>query len=103
METALYEKGMTQKQLMKALGLPVSVFTQWKYDSGRSYVRYADQIAEILNMSRTYLLSGKEDRTVLTPREEEMFSMYRQLPDSVQESLIALFRSILSDSKKKPL
>ena len=36
-ELSMKNRGLNQKQLMKALDLPVSVFTQWKYDNGKSY------------------------------------------------------------------
>lgn len=59
-ELSMKNRGLNQKQLMKALDLPVSVFTQWKYDNGKSYTKYIDEISKILDVSSEYLLSGKE-------------------------------------------
>lgn len=103
-ELSMKNRGLNQKQLMKALDLPVSVFTQWKYDNGKSYTKYIDEISKILDVSSEYLLSGKEKiEPQISHREEQLLRVFRQLPDEIQDSTMELMRSILLQQEKKTL
>ena len=103
-ELSMKNRGLNQKQLMKALDLPVSVFTQWKYDNGKSYTKYINEISKILDVSSEYLLSGKEKiEPQISHREEQLLRVFRQLPDEIQDSTMELMRSILLQQEKKTL
>ena len=52
-----------QKDLTDYLGLSKNSFTEWKAERSKSYQKYLPQIAEFLNVSVDYLLSGENKKS----------------------------------------
>ena len=52
------EKGITQKELCKAIGIGAPKFTDWKTGRVHSYSKYIPQIAEYLGVSADVLLGN---------------------------------------------
>ena len=46
----LEKKNIKQKELANYLGISTSIFTNWKYRNGNSYMNYLDKIATFLNL-----------------------------------------------------
>lgn len=61
-----------QKDLTDYLGLTKNAFTDWKGGKSESYKKYLPQIAEFLNVSVDYLLSGENKKSPDTSLDGEM-------------------------------
>ena len=59
------EKYVEQKDFAKDIGTSPSKVSEWKRRKSASYVKYIDKIAEALDTSVEYLLSGKEPAAAL--------------------------------------
>ena len=83
-------RNISQKELIDHLGLANGAFTRWKYNGGKSYMDYIDEIADYLHISKSYLLYGEHtefQETSLFPSEVEMYKKLRGLTDS-QRSIV---------------
>lgn len=99
-EKLLKENNLSQKQLLQYLGLSTTAFTRWKYENGKSYIKYLDQIASFLGTTPYYLLNGTEqnNETELNDREQTMLGLFRNAPDEMQTAVMTILRySIKSD------
>ena len=68
----LKKQNKKQKDLTDYLGLTKNAFTDWKGGKSQSYKKYLPQIAEFLNVSVDYLLSGKNKKSPDTSLDSEM-------------------------------
>ena len=59
----LKKQNKKQKDLTDYLGLTKNAFTDWKGGKSQSYKKYLPQIAEFLNVSVDYLLSGENKKS----------------------------------------
>ena len=86
----MQEKGVNQQDVSSYLGLGNETFTRWKYENGKSYIKYLAQIAEYLGVSRKYLLEGiaevSEDEK-LTEKERKLLETFRGLKKTEQDSV----------------
>ena len=85
------KKNIKQKKLADYLGISVSIFTNWKYRDGNSYLHYLDRIAEFLNVSPSYLVTGeKTSDNELTAREENLLRKYRGIDEKSRQMIDSL-------------
>ena len=85
------EKGVNQQEVSQYLGLGNGVFTKWKYDNGKSYMKHLNKIAEYLGVSRTYLLNGineVEKDEELTQKEQKLVEAFRELKKAEQDMFL---------------
>ena len=85
------EKGVNQQEVSRYLGLGNGVFTKWKYDNGKSYMKHLNKIAEYLGVSRTYLLKGineVEKDEELTQKEQKLVEAFRELKKAEQDMFL---------------
>lgn len=74
-----------QKDLTDYLGLSKNSFTEWKAERSKSYQKYLPQIAEFLNVSVDYLLSGENKKSPdtspdeMSERDRDALRLYRAL------------------------
>ena len=54
-------QGIKPKELTQYLGLPDGTYNNWKRDKGYLYMLYLEEISEYLNVSISYLVTGKEE------------------------------------------
>ena len=76
------EKGLRQQDVTNYLGIKNNAFTRWKYDNGKSYIKYLDDIANFLGVTRQYLLEGVNKSgfdEILSPEEKAIIKGYRKL------------------------
>ena len=59
MRFVMERKGIWQCRLCEQLGLPETSFGYWIHDQNRSYIRYIAEIADILGVQESYLLTGE--------------------------------------------
>lgn len=87
----MQEKGVNQQDVSRYLGLGNETFTRWKYENGKSYIKYLAQIAEYLGVSRKYLLEGiaevSEDEK-LTEKERKLLETFRGLKKTEQDMFL---------------
>lgn len=74
----LREKGKSERDFVKAVGLSNGSMTKWKA-GGKAYLKYMPAIAEYLGVSEKYLLFGpeQESKTDLSEMEQDLIRMYR--------------------------
>ena len=90
-------KGLRQKDLADYLGLSMSSLTQWKTGKSRSYMKYLEQISELLGVDREYILNGNEEGSgnydfSLSSNEFDIVSTYRKLSESHKAQLSGIIR-----------
>ena len=117
----LKKQKMKQKDLTDYLGLTKNAFTDWKGGKSESYKKYLPQIAEFLNVSVDYLLSGENKKSPdtspdeMSERDRDALRLYRALiasgyiregetlsPEQVGtlKSVITLLNSSFGNSEK---
>jgi transcriptional regulator with XRE-family HTH domain len=87
----MLEKGVNQQDVARHLGLGNETFTRWKYENGKSYLKYLEKIAEYLGVSRKYLLEGIAEVTEdekLTEKERKLLETFRTLKKSEQDMFL---------------
>lgn len=85
------EKGVNQQDVARYLGLGNETFTRWKYENGKSYIKYLAQIAEYLGVSRKYLLEGiteVSENEKLTEKERKLLETFRGLKKTEQDMFL---------------
>lgn len=74
----LQEKGKSEREFVKSIGLSNGTMTKWK-QGGKAYIKYLPEIAQYFGVSEKYLLSGMERNTShdLSEMEENLIRLYR--------------------------
>lgn len=86
-------RSISQNELIEHLGLGNGAFTRWKYDGGKSYMKYIDEIADFLNVSKDYLLYGTNDGNTelqLLPSEIDTYKKLRELTEEQRNHVYEL-------------
>ncbi len=99
-ERLLDDRGKTQQNLLAALGMNRSTYSNWKLGKSKSYLKHIDEIAEFLEVSPGYLLRGIEDgpeEGTKATVEDEMLRVFRKLSPNKQECVIQVARTLLSE------
>jgi len=87
----MQEKGVNQQDVARHLGLGNEIFTRWKYENGKSYIKYLEKIAEYLGVSRKYLMEGIEvvsEDEKLTKKEQKLLATFRTLKKAEQDMFL---------------
>lgn len=87
----LKEKGKTEKDMVKYLGIGNGAFTHWKYDNQKSFHRHIRQMSEYLGVTPNYLLFGKDEEVntdTLSANEIHLVKLYRQMQLGQKECLM---------------
>lgn len=77
----LKEKNLTQKALSEYVGIKQSTISDWKGKGSSPSSEYISKICEFLNISPTYLLTGKEDILNLSEDEKLLLEKYNILTE----------------------
>jgi transcriptional regulator with XRE-family HTH domain len=99
-ERLLDDHGKTQQNLLAALGMNRSTYSNWKLGKSESYLKHIDEIARFLKVSPGYLLRGIEDGPEEGTRaaiEDEMLRVFRKLSPKKQECVIQVARTLVSE------
>lgn len=104
MEQIMKEKSISQRKLMLDLKLSSTSFTRWKYEGGKSYLRYIEQIADYLDVSVNFLLYGEEKLTIsdLSPQEVDLIKSFRSMTKNQQCNILEISNALtyFDESKK---
>ena len=96
-------KNIRQQELVEYLGLANGIFTHWKYDGSKTYMRYLDKIADFLGVSKNYLVEGRDqsiNEDTITTFEVEVLQMLRDMDDSKRELSYQTIKMLWNDTKK---
>ena len=99
-EYLLSSQDKSQQQLLAALHVNRSAYSNWKQGRSKSYLKRIDEIAEFLDVSPVYLLRGitpREDEVERSAAEDEMIRIFRQLSETRQELMIQIGRTLMRE------
>lgn len=102
-EYLLSSQDKSQQQLLAALHVNRSAYSNWKQGRSKSYLKRIDEIAEFLDVSPVYLLRGitpREDEVERSAAEDEMIRIFRQLSENRQELMIQIGRTLMRETMK---
>ena len=98
MFATLDEKGKIAADLCRVLGVGTSQTTSWKKRNVDPPAKYLIQIADFLDVSLEYLLSGKGEKQISqSPLEKEMLDKFRMLPEDRQQRVIGVLDVYVSE------
>ena len=89
------EKNIEQKEFAALIGIAPSKVSEWKNGKAKSYTKYIPRIAEALNTTTEYLLTGNGPRTktpvavsemdTISPEEQRLLTAYRSADERTKE------------------
>lgn len=95
-ENELEYQNISRKDLAKRAGFVVSGISLGITNNSVPYADVAVRIADVLNVSVEYLVTGKNnEKTTLSPQLNQLFSNILQLDDYDLESIRALVQRIV--------
>jgi len=86
--------GLTQKELGDRIGVTSQAVCKWENDTRVPKMRDVLKICEVLGCTLDDLAKESE---VLTAREVNLVSMFRQVPDDVQEIVLTILKSRIEE------
>ena len=102
--------GMNQKDLAKAIGLSLSIFTIWNKGNAKPGLKQLVKVAQYFNVSLDWLVFGddapsNDHENVIkldfsSQSEKELIDKFRELPDSYQKNVLAYIDGIASTLPK---
>jgi len=103
-QQAREKSGMSQTRLAELLGVTRSACSQWESGSGTSPRRERlEQVAQLLSVNYEWLATGRGSMRgrsrpmregVLGPEEQELLSVFGQLPSGARRALIDFLRAL---------
>ena len=87
----LNEKGLKQADLATYLKTKPSTISGWKLENRNPSAEMILPICEFFSITPTFLLTGKDDKTLST-RESELLNIFRSLPDNLQDECVGLIK-----------
>lgn len=101
----LNEKDKRAYELCEKLSIRTSTMSTWKARTSDPPAKYMKPIADFLDVSLDYLLTGQEApvRKNTTPEEDDLLDLFRSLPDPKKYEFIGELKGFLkayTESKK---
>lgn len=81
----LDKSGMEQKKFAELIGSTDKIVSKWRTSGLKSYRKYLPQIAEVLNTTVDYLLSGDEKKPAPTPAPDFLIKFNSLTPEGQKE------------------
>ena len=94
----LDRSGMEQKQFAVLIGATDKIVSKWRTSGLKSYRKYLPQIAEALNTSVEYLLTGEKEKPATVSgdgRMDEILALSAKLTAEERALIIAQLRGIV--------
>lgn len=102
--------GMNQKDLAKAIGLSLSIFTIWNKGNAKPGLKQLVKVAQYFNVSLDWLVFGDDAPSndlenvikldFSSQSEKELIDKFRELPDNYQKNVLAYIDGIASTLPK---
>ena len=92
-----------QKKFAQAIQMPPSVISAWRMRKSTSYNKRIPQLAEVLNTSVEYLMTGEDKVPADQPangREREFLELFDRLTPEQQALVVAQLRGIVESHDK---
>lgn len=89
------EHKFSQKELGDRLGIGVSTISMWESEKRAPDHTHLMAIAELFHVSVDYLLYGKVDDVKLSPEEQEVLALFRELPVNQQYEIKGIIKGFL--------
>ncbi|MBQ8319429.1 MAG: helix-turn-helix domain-containing protein [Clostridia bacterium] len=119
----LQKSGKTQHELAVKLGISPNTISAWKQGKSKPSIDDIEEIADFLGCSVEYLITGRsEEPTIIqqgifgdnnknntvsskngngvaeySDKEMEILSLYKKMPDVLQERMLLYFKSLTTD------
>ena len=97
----LKEKGLTQKGLAEFVGIKQSTISDWKGKGTNPSSEIIYRICEYLNVSPTYILTGKEELNNITTEEKEILKKYNILTERNKGKVETYIDERISEQKRE--
>lgn len=92
----LKERGMTGADLSRLIGVSSGVYSQWNTGTTKPSAKRIAKIAEVLDVSVEYLLTGAKKETTAVPKNDgvsekdiRLIEWFRSLPEEKQKAILA--------------
>lgn len=89
------EHKYSQKELGDHLGIGISTISMWESEKREPDYQYLMGIAELFHVSVDYILYGKVDEVKLSPEEQDILDLFRQLPLEHQFEIKGIMKGFL--------
>ncbi len=100
-DSLIEKQGMSQAALSKAIGKERSQVNTWSKRGTVPPADYALKIAEILDVSLRYLVTGEEEaRPILSKKEKKLFDLTKTMSENEIDKLIGIAEVLTADSQK---
>lgn len=86
---------LSQKELGDRLGIGVSSISMWESEKRAPDHEHLMAIAELFHVSVDYILYGKVDEVKLSPEEQEVLDLFRDLPVNQQYEIKGIIKGFL--------
>lgn len=101
----MWKKGISEANLCNAAGINKSAVTDWKKGKTKSYIKHIDKIAEVLGVTKEYLLDDNSEKTApveqsLTDKQGQVLSLAKNLSDEDMQKLID-YAELLTKAKNQ--
>lgn len=96
----LATRGIEQKAFAEVLGVSENIVSTWRTGRTKSYRKYLPQIAEVLNTSVEYLLTGQKEKPATVSgdgRMQEILALSSKLTAEEQALIIAQLKGLVAD------
>lgn len=94
MKEIMNEKGIKQVELAKALGLSKTTINAWFNNNSDPKTDQLEQIADTLNVSVEYLVTGQERKDHLTGEEKMLVDEFRCLNNTGKKQSLEYIRAM---------
>lgn len=89
------EHKYSQKELGDYLGIGVSTISMWEAEKREPDYAHLMAIAELFHVSVDFILYGKVDDVKLSPEEQEVIDLFRELPVNQQFEIKGIIKGFL--------
>ena len=99
----LGEKEKTAYELCVKLGISTSTMSTWKARTNDPPARYMKTIADFLDVSLDYILTGQEApaRKTTSPEEDELLELFRLLPPDKKQRYLGRLENEVENYTKE--
>lgn len=101
LRSAREDKGLTQEDLADALGISKSQISHFERGANLLTIEHLKKLPRILGRPVNYFL-GESSSSRLTPDEDELVSLYRQVPDDLKALCMETAKLYVVEAKKLP-
>lgn len=101
----MWQQGITEADFCNAAGINKSAVTDWKKGKTKSYLKHIDKIADVLGVTKNYLLTDEKEKTApdeqsLSDKQKQVLRLAKKLSDEDMKKLID-YAELLTKAKNQ--